>query len=498
MRCYAIPYEGEQKYIFFSYCHDDAAQVFPVIERLAVEGYRVWFDDGIHPGEDWPEVIARHMSCAAACIAAVSGPAAESHNCRNELSFALASNKPLLSIILEDFSMPLGMQLQLSSARYLKKNGVPEEAFYGELLSAPLLAPCRDGDGGADPAALALWQKHAAEYGAGGDKAPNQDPAKAAEQLWFSGGRKSSDVRRPEAAAENPAAEKPKAAAAEIPALKEPEAASAESRPAADAAEEAPPAGELFIDDGAETVMLTPPEEDDEERTIMIGAEPEDEEEGRTVLGARYNPALFLRVKTGEIFPIKNERTVLGRSKAKADLAFSDNMEISGRHAEIWRKGTGFALRNFKPTNETIVNGQTLQENECVDLTPCSEILLADETFFLVFGEAYDRVFDEQKICLLKSRDTGETKLIAEDSLPLDRHHKWRGDVLGDPRIHRSGHAEIYREHDRVYILDLGSYHGTFLNGERLLPNAGMELHDSDIISVVDTEFVYYEVRTGA
>ena len=70
--------------------------------------------------------------------------------------------------------------------------------------------------------------------------------------------------------------------------------------------------------------------------------------------------------------------------------------------------------------------------------------------------------------------------------------------MLGDQRIHRSGHAEIYREHGRIYLRDLGSRHGTFLNGRRLTPNEGVELHDNDILAVVDTEFIYYEIKTGA
>ena len=74
MKCYASPYEGQQDYLFFSYCHDDAAKVFPIIERLALEGFRVWFDDGIHPGEEWPEVIANHLTGAKACVCLVGSP----------------------------------------------------------------------------------------------------------------------------------------------------------------------------------------------------------------------------------------------------------------------------------------------------------------------------------------------------------------------------------------------------------------------------------------
>ena len=52
MKCYSVPYEGDQEYIFFSYCHDDAPLVYTIIERLSIEGFRVWYDNGIHPGDD--------------------------------------------------------------------------------------------------------------------------------------------------------------------------------------------------------------------------------------------------------------------------------------------------------------------------------------------------------------------------------------------------------------------------------------------------------------
>ena len=163
MKCYVKPCEGKDT-LFVSYCHSDAAQVFPIIERLAIEGYRVWYDNGVHPGEEWPETIARHMIDAKVCVAMVSAKAAESHNCRNEVTFAVANSMPLLSVVLEDFKMPLGMQLQLGNSRYIRKYDETEEAFYAELLSSPVLAPCRSTDAAADEEALKRWREHAEEY----------------------------------------------------------------------------------------------------------------------------------------------------------------------------------------------------------------------------------------------------------------------------------------------------------------------------------------------
>ena len=36
------------------------------------------------------------------------------------------------------------------------------------------------------------------------------------------------------------------------------------------------------------------------------------------------------------------------------------------------------------------------------------------------------------------------------------------------------------------------------MNGKRLDEAVGVELHCNDIVAVVDTEFVYYEIKTQA
>lgn len=43
-------------------------------------------------------------------------------------------------------------------------------------------------------------------------------------------------------------------------------------------------------------------------------------------------------------------------------------------------------------------------------------------------------------------------------------------------------HAAIQRMGDRLYIVDRSSTNGTYLNGEQLVPNAPMLLHDGDTV----------------
>lgn len=139
------PYEGEKPYIFISYCHRDSELVFPVLEYLCGQGYRIWFDRGIHPGEEWQDVIADHLADSTLFLAFISKEYVESHNCRRELNFAVSENKSILPIILEEVTLTSAMKMQLASVQaisYYEHNS--EEAFYRDFEKMPLLKGLND------------------------------------------------------------------------------------------------------------------------------------------------------------------------------------------------------------------------------------------------------------------------------------------------------------------------------------------------------------------
>lgn len=138
-------YEGSEKYAFISYAHKDSEQVLKILGRMADERYRVWYDEGIAPGSEWPEDIARHLNDCAVTVAFVSNNSIASANCRREVTFALAKHKPFLGVLLEPTEMSLGMELQLSAQQcILRHNFTNEEDFIQKILSSPDLQPCRD------------------------------------------------------------------------------------------------------------------------------------------------------------------------------------------------------------------------------------------------------------------------------------------------------------------------------------------------------------------
>ena len=134
MKCKAAPYQGEEAFAFFSYCHADSAVVYPLIEDLSRMGYRVWFDDGISIGDEWPEVIAEKLEKCSVFLAAITPAYCRSHNCKNEMTFQVEDGKLILPLMLEDFPLIGGIRLQLSGRQYLKLYDAPAEKW-GKVIS---------------------------------------------------------------------------------------------------------------------------------------------------------------------------------------------------------------------------------------------------------------------------------------------------------------------------------------------------------------------------
>ena len=51
-------YKGTEPYLFISYAHQDEEKVLPVIEWLNVNGYRVWYDEGLETSNDFKDEIS--------------------------------------------------------------------------------------------------------------------------------------------------------------------------------------------------------------------------------------------------------------------------------------------------------------------------------------------------------------------------------------------------------------------------------------------------------
>ena len=134
------PYEGTQPYIFVSYAHKNDAAVLEIIGTLQSRGFRVWYDEGIEAGSEWPESIASHLERTQLVLAFLSPAYLQSDNCRKEMHYALTKKKPVINVYLEQTELSPGMEMQIGNLFALMKYTYPsEEYFYDKLFSAELL-----------------------------------------------------------------------------------------------------------------------------------------------------------------------------------------------------------------------------------------------------------------------------------------------------------------------------------------------------------------------
>lgn len=137
-------YDGEEPYIFISYSHKDSADVIKAVDALYDNGFRVWYDNGIEAGTEWPEYIAERMMNSQVVIAFMSCNSQESHNCRREIHFAIELKKELLVVYLEDFELSPGMRLQLSALQAMYRSKYKDDAeFLARLCNAAIIQKCK-------------------------------------------------------------------------------------------------------------------------------------------------------------------------------------------------------------------------------------------------------------------------------------------------------------------------------------------------------------------
>ena len=138
------PYEGPDPYIFVSYAHRDYERIDPILRELKARGYRFWYDEGIDPGTEWPENIARHLENSSVCLSFISPYSAVSNNCRREINFALSRNIPMLTVFLEDTKISPGLEMQISTYQSIMGYKYPDlPSLMERIVSVDVTEPCR-------------------------------------------------------------------------------------------------------------------------------------------------------------------------------------------------------------------------------------------------------------------------------------------------------------------------------------------------------------------
>lgn len=122
---YFRPYEGTKPYIFISYSHRNSEEVLPVTLKLRSGGYRVWYDEGIAAGTDWPLSVQQHLASCGAVLFFLSEHSLTSDNCFSEIKTAGDTGKRIVCVPLDS-----------TARKYCAGSGEDSELLRPEWVSA--------------------------------------------------------------------------------------------------------------------------------------------------------------------------------------------------------------------------------------------------------------------------------------------------------------------------------------------------------------------------
>ena len=126
-------YQGDEPYIFVSYAHEDAERVYPELEWLRRQGFNVWYDEGISPGEVWREGLARAIKDASLFLFYVTPNSVASQHCLREVNFRQEDDRAFLAVHLEATQLPDGLRLSISDRQAILAHELSRTDFQDKL-----------------------------------------------------------------------------------------------------------------------------------------------------------------------------------------------------------------------------------------------------------------------------------------------------------------------------------------------------------------------------
>ena len=96
--------------IFISYKKEDAGRVVRIVEGLRAEGFTVWWDHGIAPGNQWDQAIQRELDASKVVVAVWSDQSISAPWVKEEAGVG-KSRGALVPVRIDDVNPPLGFGL---------------------------------------------------------------------------------------------------------------------------------------------------------------------------------------------------------------------------------------------------------------------------------------------------------------------------------------------------------------------------------------------------
>lgn len=112
-------YIGDEPYLFVSYSHRDTAQVYPILDILYDNKYRLWYDESCETGNDFRDELKNKIEGCSGVVLFVSESSMNSPFCGMEILCAKEKNKRIFPIYLGDnLDIPPVFQIFLANLHH--------------------------------------------------------------------------------------------------------------------------------------------------------------------------------------------------------------------------------------------------------------------------------------------------------------------------------------------------------------------------------------------
>ena len=108
-----LPYKGTQNYVFVSYSHKDEKQILPILSSLQRDGYRIWYDEGIHTGKNWRILLGERLQGCTDFLLFSSANSAASERVHEEIIGAQMCECNPIVIRMDEAKFPFGYEIYL-------------------------------------------------------------------------------------------------------------------------------------------------------------------------------------------------------------------------------------------------------------------------------------------------------------------------------------------------------------------------------------------------
>lgn len=130
-------WSDKQPFIFVSYARDNCNFVYPEIERLKEEGYRIWYDkEQIRPSHLWSNEINEAIETCSCFLVFITARAVESERVIGEIKHALSLNKPVIAVYWHKIMLPPGLHDHLQRIQGLEFYDLHRPTYESQLSRA--------------------------------------------------------------------------------------------------------------------------------------------------------------------------------------------------------------------------------------------------------------------------------------------------------------------------------------------------------------------------